>query len=493
MTLARHKKKLAALGGVTTLLLLVPMGFHFAVERITCLSPPFIEKGTFRVSESGGVRRAGPGWSVMRGVQLAYLAGSATDIGTEHSLLLSEKMVANETVVWNGFKEIVPFAPARALLFDAGRYRYRHVEDGFPTPRRLEIAAEANAFHPDPFIEHMPTYPRMVFLHALYDIALSFEHSPLLGCTAFGLGPALTGNGHALFARAFDFEAADIFDRDKTAFVVHENDKIPFLSVAWPGLVGVVTGMNLEGVAVAVNGGRAREPTTRGIPVVFSLRETLERARSTAEAIAILVEQPVMVSHLVFIGDATGHYAVVERAPGATAYVRESTEPSRMAVTNHFEGPMAGDPRDARVRQTTTTLARRARVDEILRAIEPHAASVETAVATLRDHTCSGGEPCLLGDRRTLDAFIATHGVVFDLTSRAAWVSEGPHLSGRFVKIDLASLVDRKEAAVTMAELETIPADDVLLDGRYKEGRERAGGPMMGPGARTPNHDGGRR
>ncbi len=484
--LRRHKKKLVALGVV----LLTPLALHVAIGRITHLEPPLIHPVALTMTETDGVRRAGAGWSVVRGVRIAHLAGTPEEIGTEHTTLLRDRMIANETIMWDGFKDVVPFSPARALLFDAGRYRYRHVEAGFPEARRREVAAEAAAFTPDPFAQHMPTYPRMVFLHALYDIALSFEHSPLLGCTAFGLGPEATGDGHALFARAFDFEAADVFDRDKAVFVVREDGKIPFASVAWPGLVGVVTGMNAEGVAVAVNGGRAREPSTTGVPVAFSLRETLEQAHDTTEAIAILSRQTVMVSHLVFVGDAKGHYAVVERAPGVEAFVRESKDPARIAVTNHFEGPLGSDPRDLRVRETTTTLPRRARADELIAAVGAHAGSVKGAVAMLRDHACAGGESCLLGDRRTIDAFIATHGVVFDLTSRAAWVSEGPHLSGAFVKIDLATIVSTKEGVVPTAALETVAADDVLSDERYNEGRERAGGPLMGPGARPPKHGG---
>jgi isopenicillin-N N-acyltransferase like protein len=482
----RHKKKLITLGIVVA----APFVAHLVVDRITQLEPPEIGSLTLTMTESDGVRRAGPGWSVVRGVRLAHLAGTPEEIGTEHTALLRDRMIANEAIVWDGFKDVIPFGPARVLLFDAGRYRYRNVESGFPEARRREVAAEAAAFTPDPFATHMATYPRMVFLHALYDIALSFEHSPLLGCTAFGLGPAATSDGHALFARAFDFEAADIFDRDKAVFVVREAGKIPFASVAWPGFVGVVTGMNAEGVAVAVNGGRAREPSTTGMPVAFSLRETLEEAHDTAEAIAILSRQPVMVSHLVFVGDAKGHYAVVERAPGTAPFIRAGKDPSRLAVTNHFEGPLGSDPRDARVRETTTTLPRRARVEELVAGVGTHAGSVASAVAMLRDHGCAGGEACALGDRRSLDAFIATHGVVFDLTSRAAWVSEGPHLSGRFVKIDLPTIVSTKEGIVPMEELETIPADDVLSDQRYNEGRERAGGPLMGPGARPPKHGG---
>jgi hypothetical protein len=482
----RHKKKLIALGAIVA----APLVAHVVVDRATRLEPPALAQVSLTLSEIGDVRHAGRGWSTVRGVRIAHLAGTPEEIGAEHTTLLRDRMIANEEIVWSGFRDVVPFAPARVLLFDAGRYRYRHVDSGFPEARRREVAAEARAFAPDPFESHMPTYPRMVFLHALYDIALSFEHSPLLGCTAFGLGPEATNDGHALFARAFDFEAADVFDRDKAVFVVREDGKIPFASVAWPGLVGVVTGMNAEGVAVAVNGGRAREPSTTGMPVAFSLRETLENAHDTAEAVAILSRQEVMVSHLVFVGDAKGHFVVVERAPGTPAFVREGKDPSRLAVTNHFEGPLGSDERDVRVRETTTTLPRRARVEELVAAVTPHSADVGRAVSMLRDHGCAGGESCLLGDRRSLDAFIATHGVVFDLTAKAAWVSEGPHLSGRFVKIDLTTIVSTKEGMVPTVELETIPEDAVLSDGRYAEGRERAGGPLMGPGARPPKHGG---
>ena len=41
----------------------------------------------------------------------------------------------------------------------------------------------------------------MALLHAVYDIALGFEESPLLGCTAFSLGSAVTANRHVYMAR----------------------------------------------------------------------------------------------------------------------------------------------------------------------------------------------------------------------------------------------------------------------------------------------------
>jgi hypothetical protein len=476
---SRHRKKLVALAVVAC----APLLAHVSVGWITRMAPPNTPvTNTAATAAADGTKHTPHGWTANRGVRVVYLSGSPEEIGAEHTALLRDRMAADEGVVWDGFTELVPFAPFRTLMFDIARVRYRNIATDFPEDRRRELAAEAQGFVPDPYATHLPTYQRLVTLHALYDIALGFEESPLLGCTAFGLTPAATADGHAIFARAFDFDAADVFDRDKAVFVVHERGKIPFASVAWPGFVGVVTGMNAEGVAVAVHGGRAREPSATGMPVAFSLRETLSAAHDAHEAVAILTSQSVMVSHIVFVGDRSGYFVSVERAPGVAAYVRTSNlAPLAASVTNHFEGTLAGDPRDDRVRRTTTTLARRERIDALLSGVAPKSASVPRALEILRDHGCSQG-PCPVGDRRSIDPFIATHGVVADLTARALWVSEGPHLSGKFVKIDPALLVQRDDVPEipSLESLEELPADPALTDGRYEEGRARAGGPLLG-------------
>jgi hypothetical protein len=346
---------------------------------------------------------------------------------------------------------------------------------------RLELAAKARAFDPDPYADRLPTFHRMVMLHTLYDVALSFEQSPLLGCSTFALGPEATRDGHTLVARAFDFEAGEVFDREKVVYLARPDGRVPFASVAWPGLVGVVTGMNAEGVVMVVHGGRAGEPRATGVPVVFAVRDALERARSAPEATAILASQEVMVSHIVFVADARGRVAVVERAPGRPAFVRDKhADPNRVALTNHFEGPLADDARDARVRATTTTLDRRARLDELLATVGPGEADAARALAMLRDHTCAKGAACALGDRRTIDALIATHGVVADATARVLWVSAGPHLSGKFVRYDVGAMLDAHYDLAQAPEPEASAPDAILGDGRYEEGRERAGRARVG-------------
>jgi hypothetical protein len=77
----------------------------------------------------------------------------------------------------------------------------------------------------------------------------------------------------------------------------------------------------------------------------------------------------------------------------------------------------------------------------------------------LRDHDCYADPRCPRGDRRAIDAMIATHGIVADTTARVLWVSAGPHLSGRFVRFDLKDLLSPDHDPAGDPEPETMPPD----------------------------------
>jgi isopenicillin-N N-acyltransferase-like protein len=439
---------------------------HGTLTRVTRLVPPKVVLPTEGPAETH--------LRTVNGLREVILEGSPEAIGAAQTRSLRDRMIADESRLWGDYEHFVPWWLARLGIEEVSRVRYRKLDRGIPEPRRRELAAESLAFAPDPFEGRMPTYQRMVFLHALYDIALSFEHSPLIGCSTFALGQEVTRDGHVLAARAFDMETDEVLDEDKAVFLVREDGALRFASVAWPGFVGVVTGMNEAGVFVVVHGGRAGEPRAEGMPVAFSLREVLSHARDTDEAVAILRGQDVMVSHIVFVADARGRFAVVERAPGVPAFVR-SLGP-RAAVTNQFEGPLSSDPKNARVVATTSSTARAERLDELLSSTADGSATPEAALAILRDHGCARGVACELGDRRSIDALIATHGVVADLTERTLWVGIGPHLSGRFVPVDVRAAFN-PSAGADDSGADVMPEDAILRDGRYARAmRARASG-----------------
>ena len=437
---------------------------HIGVRVFSRMTPPTVEiprEGTWTA------------WTAERaGVKAIYLEGPSEAIGAGHSRLLRAAMIADEEQLWKNYERLVPWSLARVTIEDISLFRYRSLDRNLPDAMRRELAAQSLAMQPDPLAWHFDTYQRLVFLHALYDVALAFEHSPLIGCTSFALGPSRTVDGHILAARAFDFEGGEVFDRDKAVLLVRGQDAIPYASVAWPGFVGVLTGMNADGVFAVVHGARAGSARVDGMPAGASVRQVLERAHDVREAIDVLRRQDVMVSHIVFLADASGQFAVVERAPGVAPTVRERHD--SMSVTNEFEGSLALDPNNLRVHRETTSSARGRRIAALLASVNPGSADPHMALDFLRDHSCADDPACPLGDRRAIDALIATHGVVADLTSRSLWVSAGPHLSGHFVRFDLATWFEPRHDPSTDGPPDTLPEDPILRDGRFASERARA-------------------
>jgi hypothetical protein len=440
---------------------------HLLIIQLSALHAPKIH------NQNSELRAEGPslrfyGASYVRetdGLIEARLEGSATQIGWASGKLLRQEILDTEGRLFQQFEHYVPKAWARALLLDWARIRYSHLDLNINANSREELASLAASFGPDPFASFMPAYQRLVYLSALYDISLSFERAPLLGCTTFLVRGSSSENGHSWLARNFDFEVDEIFDQKKVVHLILESGAIPFASVAWPGLPGVVSGMNAEGLALVVHGGRAGSFDVMGEPVLLTLRTVLGHARSGNDALEILRQKEPMVSHLVIVTDPSGQSLVIERVPRQTPYVYRV--PDRTVVTNHFIGPAADDPRNVCVREQTSTLHRQQRGQQLLSRIKRPLNELDL-VTLLRDRRGINDLELPLGDRRAIGALIAAHGVLFDTTARKMWVSTPPHLLGRFVEFDLKKLLgpnlDPKKWA---AERHFLPADPFYESGQY--------------------------
>lgn len=480
MTLGRALRRLLWFFGPALALVALALLAHGAIGWIAHLSPPrlSLNTGTLR-TVSPGFRMFGQAYVLEHdGVIEARLVGTPADIGYAHARLLREVMIETEGVLYDELERQIPSRLVRTVLFDLAQFRFRNVHEGMSPARLSEIAATAEGFRPDPYAHVFPSFQRGVYLNALYDIALSFERSPLVGCTSFVLSGNAAQHGHTLLARNFDFEVDDVFDRRKVVFLVVEQGAIAFASVAWPGLVGVVSGMNAEGLAVVVHGARAGELRARGEPVVHALRRVLSTCHNVREAVEALKSAEPMVSHIVVVADAAGTTAVIERVPGEPPY--HYLLPNQAVVTNHFAGPSSDDPKNVSVRETTSTLHRFQRGRQLLGKLN-RPATVRDLVGLLRDRLGSNGLMLPLGDRRAIDALIATHGVVMDSTDKTLWVSTGPHLLGRFLAFDLDRLLDPDyRPTVPAPAARFIPEDPMkssYLGGGQRTGTSRSPAP----------------
>lgn len=455
------------------------LGSHRVFLRITAIRPP---------SEAGvGISRpplvvrgprsyVGASWLTReRGVWEYHLEGGPFSLGYANARLGSPLLIEAEEYLFSEMRRYIPSALAMQLVKVGVLLRYRTLPLHIPLEQRIELAGLAEG-QPDLNGDFLPTYHRVVFYHALHDITQGLEHSPMLGCTALAAARGATTNGHLVLGRNFDFEGPELFDREKAVLFFKPQGRLGFVSVAWSGMMGVVTGLNQAGIYASVNALRSDDKSEAGVPVELLLREVLESAHSLDEALAIIRDRPVLVPDLYLIGDGqSGEAAVVERSPSRFVVRRmpkEGPAADVLTVANHGLSPeFAGDRESARLRDELTSGARQARADELILKgrgrIDPAA-----MLAILRDKRGAGDKELGLGNRNALDALIATHSVVVDATERVLWVGVGPHALGRYVAYDLKRELGPGAPGTPDARpataVQDLPEDPVLHSDDYR-------------------------
>ena len=87
------------------------------------------------------------------------------------------------------------------------------------------------------------------------------------------------------------------------------------------------------------------------------------------------------------------------------------------------------------------------------------------AVELLRDRKLTGGTFAGHGHRATLNALIATHATVMDLTDGIFWAASPPNQLGKFVAFDVQDFSRELPAR-------TVPADATIASGEYEKARQ---------------------
>jgi isopenicillin-N N-acyltransferase-like protein len=159
-------------------LLVVCTALHLWVGSRARLTPPSIATPQGEPTHpTPTLRRFGDSYALSRGKILEVgLRGKPEQIGFEHARLLYPEMVQNEGILLGRFQEQVSNSVFRHLLLDLAELRYAHVDRGMSLDRRMEIAAGARGFQPDPYGAIFPTYQRFVYLNALAAHRLHDHH-----------------------------------------------------------------------------------------------------------------------------------------------------------------------------------------------------------------------------------------------------------------------------------------------------------------------------
>jgi hypothetical protein len=400
------------------------------------------------------------------GLLVISLKGTPFEMGYANGVLLQPQIHTLENEFIQMVHGYVPHDWAVSVLKSYIIYRNRSLTDYVPLDFRLQILG-ATLGCPDVHPELGAYYNRVLNYHAAHDISYMLIDNPLTtraGCTSFGAWGKATENGHLLTGRNFDWEAAEVFSRDRVVVMCEPEAGVPFISLSWAGMAGVVSGMNRAGVSVTLNGAPSSLPRDTATPVAFVAKDILQRAHNLSEALEILRQAKVFVSTLWLLGSrADGRFIVVERTPDAT-HVREP-ESDWIVCANHFQTPaLREDPHNQKYILEATSSSRQARLTELLEQSRGALNATRTA-DILRDRDLPGGVFAGNGHRGALNALIATHATVMDLTSGIFWAASPPNQLGKFVAFDVSDFSHELPE-------QTVPPDAMVESGEFERARQ---------------------
>jgi isopenicillin-N N-acyltransferase-like protein len=161
--------------------------------------------------------------------------------------------------------------------------------------------------------------------------------SPMVACSTVTLSAKAAPDGIARFGRNLDFPSFNIADKASVVLVFHPKDRYKFAAVTWPGLIGVLSGMNEHGLTLANMEVTRNMGFPKAMPYMLLYRTVLEQCKTVDEAIDLLEKTPRQTANNLMLMDASGQRAVVEITP-EKIIVRKAPEDQPLISTNHHRG-----------------------------------------------------------------------------------------------------------------------------------------------------------
>ena len=213
--------------------------------------------------------------------------------------------------------EMVPSSRYRAFLHYFITIFNRRMGASVPLEYRQEIKAmSASCTHE--FDEFGSPYERQMQYHSAHDIGHVMQDYMLVGCTSFAVWGRESADSSLLMARNFDFYMGEEFAKNKLVLFEKPDSGYAYVSVTWPGMLGVVSGMNTQGLAVTINASKLEVPSSSATPISILVKSILQYASNIEEAEKIAASFKTFVCESILVGSANdGRAVIIEKTPSA--------------------------------------------------------------------------------------------------------------------------------------------------------------------------------
>lgn len=259
----------------------------------------------------------------MRDLPIIELAGSPKQIGRQHGRKLAHDIrLIRRGLLAYLFKAglaVGAWPLFGALLLLARRF--------WPSiPRRFQEEMQGVAAGAELGLAFV------LLLNVIDDIANNVPR-----CSGLAVGGPCTEGGSYLAGRNLDYPLfLDILINHQILFVVEPHQGHPFASLAWPGYIGVCTGLSKTGVALSQLSAMCRDTSLRGMPAALRFRQGLEAGDSVAKVAERILGIKGTIGNNVLLASA-GEARVLELSANRGA--ARPPMAGLLTVTNHYQSP----------------------------------------------------------------------------------------------------------------------------------------------------------
>ncbi len=159
----------------------------------------------------------------------------------------------------------------------------------------------------------------------------------MTACSTVALPASASPDSVPRMGRNLDFPSFNIADKTSIILVYHPTGKFAFISIGWPGMIGVLSGMNERGLCLANMEVRRNPRWPSALPYTLLYRSVLEQCGTVDQAIALLQKTPRQSANNLMLIDASGDRAVAEITPEGV-HVRRAPVTQALVCTNHQRG-----------------------------------------------------------------------------------------------------------------------------------------------------------
>ncbi len=408
-----------------------------------------------------------------QGLWELYIKGDPLERGLANGSLTKELLQKQEAIFFSKVEELIPSKSKQYLLrkFLAwfNRKLYLHIKDEYKT----EIYG-VSRYASDTYDYIANDYLRSLYLHGAHDIGHALKDLALVGCSSFAVWGENSADNSLLIGRNFDFYAGDEFAKEKIIAFVNPDKGFKFMSVTWGGMIGVVSGMNDQGLTVTINAGRSDIPLIAKTPISILTREILQYASNIEEAIAIAKKREVFVAEAILVGSAKDGKAVTIEVSPNNFGVYEVANSSQMICSNHFQSKAYEN--DKKNRKYKVESHSQYRFDRMTELLNEEKVTPKKAVHILRNREGLANKKIGYGNEKALNQLLAHHAIVFKPAQLKVWVSSNPYQLGEFVSYDLNTVFEKFEKQnldENIAESElNIPKDKFISTEAFKKYEE---------------------